>query len=463
MTESDIRREITSTCSTILNDGGKMQIADYTTKLIGITSDGASVNTGCRNGLMVQLEREGRDWLIKLHCTNHRIELAMKDLIKETDYTDIDNFYITNFYILRNSGKIKSEIREAAKVLNIQHYTLSKLTGTHFVGHRRTAFQLLLDMWPAITLAYENVVADNKTVAKTRAKVTRQLRKFKSYDMLCKTSTYLDILELITPVFEGEGLLPCDIRSIVDETIIKIEDAIDDSGTDEEMITSHLARFMAWNEEGEVEETFIKADDKKRDNRDREFVAITFPELTHVSEDMRARASNLKKDALTSLKGLLAEKVSDFSGAVFKSIKWFNPQNWTADRNYGVDEIEQLIAHFQAPLQAAKFDKNMIYKEWKLFKNYVAANASIEKNVWVNVFRYKQKEYHNICILAEIVLSLSGSNSTVERAFSLLTLLLTDRRLSMSHNTMEDMIIININDKLWSSAEREDILRTAAE
>ena len=45
----------------IFNEGGKMHITDYTTKLIGLTSDGASVNTGCRNGLMVQLEREDRD------------------------------------------------------------------------------------------------------------------------------------------------------------------------------------------------------------------------------------------------------------------------------------------------------------------------------------------------------------------------------------------------------------------
>ena len=139
------------------------------TKLIGLTSDGASVNTGCRNGLMVQLERDDRDWLIKIHCTNHRVELAVKDAVKNTRFTEIDDFYITNYYLLRNSGKIKSEIRAAANVLNIQFYTMSKLTGTRFVGHRRTAFRRILDMWPAITLAYENIVADNKTSATTKS------------------------------------------------------------------------------------------------------------------------------------------------------------------------------------------------------------------------------------------------------------------------------------------------------
>ena len=144
---------------------------NYQNNVIGCTSDGASVNFGRISGLMTRLS-ENRPWLIKIHCTNHRIELAVKDAIKNTNFVDVDHFYIGNFNLLKNSGKIKSEIRAATEALNIQHYTLSKLTGTRFVGHRRTAYQRLLTLWPAITTAYENVVADDATTAETRAKDT---------------------------------------------------------------------------------------------------------------------------------------------------------------------------------------------------------------------------------------------------------------------------------------------------
>ena len=67
----------------------------------------------------------------------------------------------------------------------------------------------------------------------------------------------------------GEGLLPCDVQPIIDETVANIQDAIDDSGTDDELLTSYLARFNTLNEDGEVEATFIKADDKRRENSNR--------------------------------------------------------------------------------------------------------------------------------------------------------------------------------------------------
>ena len=60
-------------------------------------------------------------------------------------------------------------------------------------------------------------------------------------------------------------------------------------------------------------------------------------------------------------------------------------------------------------------------------------------------------------------MSLSGSNSTVERAFSLLTLLLSDRRLKLGHKTVEDLMLININNKLWTPKEKEEIVLKTAE
>ena len=83
--------------------------------------------------------------------------------------------------------------------------------------------------------------------------------------------------------------------------------------------------------------------------------------------------------------------------------------------------------------------------------------------MWEKIFMYKKNEFPNLCIMAELVMVLSGSNSSVERAFSLLTLLLTDRRSSLSHKTMEDLMVININNKLWTPLERENIIKDASD
>ena len=56
---------------------------------------------------------------------------------------------------------------------------------------------------------------------------------------------------------------------------------------------------------------------------------------------------------------------------------------------------------------------------------------------------------------------LSGSNSAVERRFSILTMMLSERRLKTSHDLMNFRIALKINDRNWS--ERSEILRRALE
>ena len=154
----------------IFDDNGLLPLHDYNTKLVTCTADGASVNFGAKKGLLTRLN-EDRGWLVNIHCANHRVELAVKDAFKSSPFQEIDDRYISLYNLLKNSGKIKSEVKIAAEALNIQNYTLPKLTGTRFVGHRITAVRRLLDMWPAIIMALQNVKADQKTKQSVKAKV----------------------------------------------------------------------------------------------------------------------------------------------------------------------------------------------------------------------------------------------------------------------------------------------------
>ena len=65
--------------------------------------------------------------------------------------------------------------------------------------------------------------------------------------------------------------------------------------------------------------------------------------------------------------------------------------------------------------------------------------------------------------MAEIVFSLSASNSMVERAFTLLTLLLSNKRLSLKHETIESLMKINLSDKIWTEKENNEILERAVD
>ena len=92
----------------------------------------------------------------------------------------------------------------------------------------------------------------------------------------------------------------------------------------------------------------------------------------------------------------------------------------------------------------------------------VAGEIDCKKN-WKSTLRYQRLEFPNLSLLAQIIITLSGSNSSVERSFSTLTTILTDRRLKMSHTTLEMLMIIKCNDRNWTEQERENIIQRATD
>ena len=130
----------------IFEKEGHLLIQNCNEKMVSFTSDGASVNTGQNESLMTSMNRDRRDWLVPIPFLNHRIELVIKDSFEESPFSTVDKLYITLFNLFKNSGAIKSDVRQAAEVLEISVYTLPKLTGTRFVSHCKQAITGLLDM-----------------------------------------------------------------------------------------------------------------------------------------------------------------------------------------------------------------------------------------------------------------------------------------------------------------------------
>ena len=48
-----------------------------------------------------------------------------------------------------------------------------------------------------------------------------------------------------------------------------------------------------------------------------------------------------------------------------------------------------------------------------------------------------------------------------ERGFSILTGMMSDRRLSLKHETLEDLLMVKVNHGNWTEQERNEILQRA--
>lgn len=430
---------------------------------MGATADGASVNTGCHKGVLTQLGEE-RPWLLKIHCVNHRIELAVKDATNIKYFKKAEKFYRNNYYLLRNSGTLKTALKQACEALDITYYNLPKCHGTRFVNHRKRGFTRLCHMWPAFVTTYENAVLTTSS-SKTRAKISGLLKKFRDVRELLRVESFLDVLELVSTaslVFESKELLPCDIKTTLKKTLAKIDSEL------RENTESKLDFFSIKEiEKGKctIERDYCRAGHERRKLNNQEFTNVVVDDLTYSKNCVSIAKSNKLKVA-KQLKTLLSERFASFEEPIFQSMKFYDPKYWDDDDLvYGEDQITCLYKHFEKPLVNQEFDLEKCLKEWKSFKILVRESYDkfLAKNLWKMVLKSRHEEYPQLALLAKLLFAISGSNSTVERAFSTLSLILTDRRISLRHESLENIMLIHGNDCNWSAKEKDEIISRARE
>ena len=97
------------------------------------------------------------------------------------------------------------------------------------------------------------------------------------------------------------------------------------------------------------------------------------------------------------------------------------------------------------------------------YQEKLLANKIDVKGIWKQILCYSISQFPNLTLLAQIIITLSGSNSAVERSFSILTAVMTDRRLKLKHDTINMTLRIYSNDKLWSQEERDEIIKRAVD
>ncbi|CAB4037348.1 zinc finger 862-like [Paramuricea clavata] len=157
----------------------------------------------------------------------------------------------------------------------------------------------------------------------------------------------------------------------------------------------------------------------------------------------------------------LKARFANYDDAIYSKTRWLNPELWCSEREYGIEDITAMAAHFAKPLEHASFNLASALKEWHSFKIYVRSHypkLPDPKCLWKSVLSIRREEFPNLCKLASLAICISGSNSTAERTFSVLTNILSDKHLSMRHSTLDDSLIVYGNDGLWSVKEKEESL-----
>ena len=75
-------------------------ITPLSSRLASMNVDGAAVNTGIHSGLGVKF-KETTPWTSFIHCFNHCLELAVKDMFNGTFFKGIDTMLVKLYYLYK--------------------------------------------------------------------------------------------------------------------------------------------------------------------------------------------------------------------------------------------------------------------------------------------------------------------------------------------------------------------------
>ena len=101
--------------SAIIAAFNDIYMPELASKVVFVTSDGATVNSGVKSGLAVKFREAGVSWLIFVWCLSHRLELALEDHLEEV-IKPVKKCLTNLFYCYEKSSK---KLRELWKLHSV--------------------------------------------------------------------------------------------------------------------------------------------------------------------------------------------------------------------------------------------------------------------------------------------------------------------------------------------------------
>lgn len=113
------------------------------------------------------------------------------------------------------------------------------------------------------------------------------------------------------------------------------------------------------------------------------------------------------------------------------------------------EAVEYITSHFREPLEAESVDLPNIQDEIEEIvlyaRKYLSLGSEGYQRVWYKLHTSPDaKKWSNVLKVCELVFSLPFSNAHVERLFSTLKIIKTDRRTTLRSSTLSDLLEIQV-------------------
>ena len=150
---------------------------------------------------------------------------------------------------------------------------------------------------------------------------------------------------------------------------------------------------------------------------------------------------------------------------------FLDTQSWVKNADTEADDLSEIVAaveyitsHFREPLEVVSANLASIQDEVEEVVDYARKYLSIQSESYQKIW-YKlhispdASKWPNVLVLAELLFSLPFSNGRVERIFSSMKIIKTDRRTNLHTNTLSDLLEIQVEGPSLQNFSSEEAVR----
>ena len=196
----------------------------FTHKLVGLGSDGASVMLGKHNGVIALLQAM-QHVVVPVHCSGHKLELAYKEAIKNTTLAEKVITMLMGLYYLYHVPLNRTNLKNAFRCLGLKKLYPVWAGGSRWIGHTLHALTNFIDEYKAICLHLEQL-SSLKEKSESHSKSIGFLKLISSRDILAMSLFLKDVLTILARVskkFQEDRSVVADVSLTIKSTMRALE------------------------------------------------------------------------------------------------------------------------------------------------------------------------------------------------------------------------------------------------
>ena len=433
-------------------------------KLIYLSADGASVNSGKDSGLIAQIQAE-HEWVLFVWCFSHRLELALKDALKK--FTDpVDESLMHLYYLYHKSSKKLRELKSLFKDIkgDFEMYGDGvkplKATGTRWIDHRIRAMGRLVDKFGLYTRHLKQFIDAEKN-SKVKATVKGKLDKILDAQVLFRSAFLKDLL---TPA-KAFSLVTQKQNPSIMETVEGVEKTKRgykkllqkfkrDSNQVFELPTLK-AVVTEIEGDGLDGDPVYQGQRLKYYGRGKQYIADNCAYLVQCILDCYDERYWFDDDDAEEMDGFTTN-----DHLIFSICKVLNASAWPKLPNDDSDDeeilkiqlesVSRVHQQFSAMKIFEKINKDDVVNGYievvRFCQRYLDYENSDPVELWHKVLLQYQDnpEWRGIALVIEICLCTPCSNATLERFFNHLKIVKTDQRTALSSSSLNSVLRVKL-------------------